>query len=566
MPPPASDGAAPTPPAGTTLIDAIDPRLRSDAYWPQLAAHLAQATRTTPDLRQIITTAARQGPLPDELPAAALWWRIAGALSPTATLATTHSRLRPAWITDVDAVFGSVLAETITSDPAWPGLVAAISAADPHKWTPRDLLSVAAEHLADASADSDPIPPGDYARLITYTVDAFTHRLQAHLGVDFDDIPTPEDTDAPPDPAEEHLLPPDPEDTYPTIDERAALDDYFDGAPPDPHTFEYPPDEFDGLQFEDLSANRPTPELGITMEKLTTLRDEYRTVCKEITTLDADIRAGNGPAMRAAAEELLRMRHQVDADRPYGHAVTAVMEQWADADADYNDILRMIEHARTQLDALHAAPERRRPRHRLGPSRSGLPHPPPARAATLTAVSAGPRRGARRAHRGRRRPQDRHRARHRHRARRRRTRGPGRPRRTARPPPGAAPRARSRRPRRGRRIRRRPDRDLRHPRNTAGFGTIRGGASARRRPHRLRPHAAGHPRRRTGCPRTRPSPTGSNPWRRSPIGSALVRADSSDPDTAAALYTLRSHRQRRRPKSAVALGQRQTPPPQRAYR
>ena len=339
------------------LIDAIDPRLRSDAYWPQLAAHLAQATRTTPDLRQIITTAARQGPLPDELPAAALWWRIAGALSPTATLATTHSRLRPAWITDVDAVFGSVLAETITSDPAWPGLVAAISAADPHKWTPRDLLSVAAEHLADASADSDPIPPGDYARLITYTVDAFTHRLQAHLGVDFDDIPTPEDADAPPDPAEEHLLPPDPEDTYPTIDERAALDDYFDGAPPDPHTFEYPPEEFDGLQFEDLSANRPTPELGITMEKLTTLRDEYRTVCKEITTLDADIRAGNGPAMRAAAEELLRMRHQVDADRPYGHAVTAVMEQWADADADYNDILRMIEHARTQLDTLHAAPD-----------------------------------------------------------------------------------------------------------------------------------------------------------------------------------------------------------------
>ena len=37
------------------VIDAIDPRLRSDAYWPQLAAHLAQATRTTPDLRQIIT-------------------------------------------------------------------------------------------------------------------------------------------------------------------------------------------------------------------------------------------------------------------------------------------------------------------------------------------------------------------------------------------------------------------------------------------------------------------------------------------------------------------------------
>ncbi|QIV79486.1 hypothetical protein [Mycolicibacterium frederiksbergense] len=50
------------------------------------------------------------------------------------------------------------------------------------------------------------------------------------------------------------------------------------------------------------------------------------------------------------------------------------MEQWADADADYNDILRMIEHARTQLDTLHAAPSptiSTSPR----PKRSGLSHP-----------------------------------------------------------------------------------------------------------------------------------------------------------------------------------------------
>ena len=330
------------------LIDAIDPRLRSDAYWPQLAAHLAQATRTTPDLRQIITTAARQGPLPDELPAAALWWRIAGALSPTATLATTHSRLRPAWITDVDAVFGSVLAETITSDPAWPGLVAAISAANPHKWTPRDLLSVAAENLADASADSDPIAAGDYARLITYTVDAFTHRLQAHLGVDFDDMPTPQD--APPDPAEEGQLPPDPENPRP------HLTDYTEYARLG-HSFGLELPEITGLRFEDLCTRRPAAPLSATMEQLATVRDEYQAVRKDLAQLDADIRAGNGPAMRAAAEELLRMRHQVDADRPYSHAVTAVMEQWADADADYNDILRMIEHARTQLDTLYAAPD-----------------------------------------------------------------------------------------------------------------------------------------------------------------------------------------------------------------
>ncbi len=337
------------------LIDAIEPRVRSDAYWPQLAANLAQATRTTPDLRQVITTAARQGPLPDELPAAALWWRIAGALSPTATLATTHSRLRPAWITDVDAVFGAVLAETITSDPAWPGLVAAISAADPHTWTPRDLLHVAAEQLADANADTHPIPPGDYARLITYTVDAFTHRLQARLGVDVDDIALPGDADVPLDPAEEELLPPDP---YLAADEGAALHDYDDITTPDndPYAPEFVPEIFGELQFEDLSANRPAPELGLTMETLSALRDEHQTVCQEMATLDADIRAGRGPALRAIADELLLMRRQFDADRPYAHAVTEVMEQWADADAAYNDILGMIEHSRAELGTLRATP------------------------------------------------------------------------------------------------------------------------------------------------------------------------------------------------------------------
>ncbi|MCV7059274.1 MobF family relaxase [Mycolicibacterium gilvum] len=336
------------------LIDAIDPHLRADAYWPQLATQLAQATRSTADLRQIITTAARQGPLPDELPAAALWWRIAGALSPTATLATTHSRLRPSWITDVDAVFGAALTETITSDPAWPGLVAAISAADPATWTPRDLLHVAAEHLADAADADHPIPPGDYARLITYTVDAFTHRLQARLGIDVEDLPTPQH--APPHPDEEALFPPDPESPFAEIDVAPPFDDHFDIAPPN-YSFEYAFEELGDLQFGDLTANRPTPELGITMELVATLQQEYREVSARIKSLDSEIRAGNGPAMRAAADELLRMRHQVDADRPYALAVAAVMERWADADAAYNDTLRMIEHARTQLDLLRANPD-----------------------------------------------------------------------------------------------------------------------------------------------------------------------------------------------------------------
>ncbi|MFV9633929.1 MobF family relaxase [Mycobacterium neumannii] len=67
------------------LLDAIDPRIRTDTWWPTLATHLAQAAHTN-DIHQLLTQAAHQGPLPDELPAAALWWRITDTLSPTAAV------------------------------------------------------------------------------------------------------------------------------------------------------------------------------------------------------------------------------------------------------------------------------------------------------------------------------------------------------------------------------------------------------------------------------------------------------------------------------------------------
>ena len=67
------------------LLDAIDPRIRADEYWPTLAGQLAEAAHTN-NIHQLLTQAAHQGPLPDEMPAAALWWRITDTLTPTATV------------------------------------------------------------------------------------------------------------------------------------------------------------------------------------------------------------------------------------------------------------------------------------------------------------------------------------------------------------------------------------------------------------------------------------------------------------------------------------------------
>lgn len=81
------DGADPT--RFNDLLNEIDPRIRTDDYWPTLAANLTNAGRSN-DIRDALTDAARQGPLPDEMPAAALWWRLADALSRTAALPDLH--------------------------------------------------------------------------------------------------------------------------------------------------------------------------------------------------------------------------------------------------------------------------------------------------------------------------------------------------------------------------------------------------------------------------------------------------------------------------------------------
>ena len=103
-------------------------------------------------------------------------------------------------------VFGSAAAEAIIADPAWPGLVSAVNAADPTRWTPADLLNVAAEHLADIDPDHT-IPTYQYARAITYTVDLFAGH--------HDTLTTIPDH-APLHPEDEEQFPPDP--AHPRID------------------------------------------------------------------------------------------------------------------------------------------------------------------------------------------------------------------------------------------------------------------------------------------------------------------------------------------------------------
>ncbi|MEV0357765.1 MobF family relaxase [Nocardia sp. NPDC050697] len=57
-------------------VDRIDPRISTDPTWPRIATHLDTAAAAGHDIAHQLTQAGRARPLPDEMPAAALWARL----------------------------------------------------------------------------------------------------------------------------------------------------------------------------------------------------------------------------------------------------------------------------------------------------------------------------------------------------------------------------------------------------------------------------------------------------------------------------------------------------------
>ncbi|MCV7008731.1 MobF family relaxase [Mycobacterium gordonae] len=356
------------------LVDTVDPRVRRDPYWPQLAAHLAEVARTDINLSQLLGDVAAEGPLPDQMPGAALWWRLAGRLQP-AVLEATHQHLRPAWLPDLTAVFGSAEAETIAADPAFARLVAAIDNADPTRWRPRELLEVAYEHLRDADHAEDHRPPiraDEYARLLTYSVDLFT----GEHPYDREEIPLPDQAPLTDEEYEElQLRYPDPE--YATGEDNphsAGLSDdallaklglgyagsliapaLDEEVPPEPYAQVL--DNDDELAFEDLLTERPLPRpVADVVADVVALRGQHHAAAEAFKRQRALVMADQGPAMRAAAPTLLALRARAEHDRPYMLAVQDVMARWADAEDHYDAMTAYVQHERDQLAALQNNP------------------------------------------------------------------------------------------------------------------------------------------------------------------------------------------------------------------
>ncbi|WP_233463722.1 hypothetical protein [Nocardia gipuzkoensis] len=160
-------------------LERLDARIVADPYWPVLADKIDIAARAGLDIETLLTDAATQRPLPDEMPAAALWSRL--QLEPSALDTTTgHRNMRPDWITDLHAVLGDDTAERVITDPAWPRVVAAIDRATATGWTPDQILSTAHELLLTAQPDNAiALRPDQLANALAWRIDALLHHTPA---------------------------------------------------------------------------------------------------------------------------------------------------------------------------------------------------------------------------------------------------------------------------------------------------------------------------------------------------------------------------------------------------
>ncbi|MGV9823479.1 MobF family relaxase [Nocardia xishanensis] len=153
-------------------VEQLDPRITADPYWPTVADKIDLADRAGIDITHLLSEAATQRPLPDDMPAATLWARL--ELEPSALDHNLNSDpLRPYWLPDLHTVLGTDTATRVAADPAWPRVVAAIDRATRTDWTPYELLITAHELLLSGQPDdAGGLRPNQLAVALAWRIDA----------------------------------------------------------------------------------------------------------------------------------------------------------------------------------------------------------------------------------------------------------------------------------------------------------------------------------------------------------------------------------------------------------
>jgi DNA primase catalytic core len=123
------------------LLRTLDPRTGLDDFAPQLADRLAAMNRAGLPAARIAAQAAAEQQLPDDHPAAALWWRISARLTPgVAAQLDGEQPLGVDWEPQLVKVLGAHRVTRLQASPAWPALVAVLEQGIQRGWQLHDLL------------------------------------------------------------------------------------------------------------------------------------------------------------------------------------------------------------------------------------------------------------------------------------------------------------------------------------------------------------------------------------------------------------------------------------------
>ncbi|WP_068273586.1 MobF family relaxase [Aldersonia kunmingensis] len=329
------------------LADALDPHLTRDPFWPDLADRLDHLARAGIDVTTLTRTAVGDAALPDELPAAALWWRLARTLDPGALQADSGTvAIRPEWTRDLADAIGERSANRVIADPAWPTLVAAIESARHTPWAPRELLDTANDLLLTGQ-DHSPLRSAELAAALAVRIEVLIRETANYTDSTLPDQPpmTIEE--------EEQLL----AYTAPqfqqhdttamaaaygrsaTATDPDGLDVPLPDEPPADDENPPPPDSElapDDRRPDDLvqpltslgvpaTAEPPFPHAVARIEAAHRLATEAR---REAIAFASALEAGTTPALQDAASQLHRKHAAHNLQRPYRDAAIDAHHEW----------------------------------------------------------------------------------------------------------------------------------------------------------------------------------------------------------------------------------------------
>lgn len=137
-----------------SLLDNLHPRLGNDSFTPALAQRLAAMSRAGLDTRGLLDSASRQGHLPDDHPAAALWWRLNATINPAvAARIDQHDTLTvSSWEPQLEDLLGPTEAHQLRESSWWPALLAVVDHGLQRGWRLPDLLAL--DRLDDDEANA----------------------------------------------------------------------------------------------------------------------------------------------------------------------------------------------------------------------------------------------------------------------------------------------------------------------------------------------------------------------------------------------------------------------------